>query len=107
MHSENEDARVRAYRGPAAAGDPADVPAGDVPAGGAGAGAEPEEDPHARLEEIDRRLAELRDLLENRPDGPGDQVDAASTLTLQNEITVMVETLENERRRLLERLGEG
>lgn len=101
MHSENEDARVRAYRGPASAG-PADV--GDPPGAGAG-GADPE-DPHARLEEIDKRLAELRDLLENRPDGPGDQVDAASTLTLQNEITVMVETLENERRRLLERLGE-
>ncbi|MEV5407402.1 hypothetical protein AB0K60_00985 [Thermopolyspora sp. NPDC052614] len=58
------------------------------------------QDPRARVEEIDKRLAELRATLENRLEGPGDQVDAATMLNVRDEIMLMVETLENERRRL-------
>ena len=58
------------------------------------------------MEEIDKRLAELRATLENRPEGPGDQVDAASTLNLRDEIMLMVETLENEKRRLSDSIND-
>lgn len=91
MHSENDDVSTEGFRGP--------TPSGPGPAAEAGPeGAEIQ----ARLKEIDKRLAELRATLADQPDGPGDQVDAATTLTLQDEITMMVETLENEKRRLLE-----
>lgn len=114
MHSEYDDVSTEGHRGPGPAGTgPAGPPAGGArgdrprPEEGASGRDRPEEegaDIRARLEEIDKRLAELRATLENHPEGPGDQVDAAATLTLQDEIMMMVETLENERRRLADRL---
>mgnify|MGYP006976774382 FL=1 len=104
MHFENDDVSTEGHPGPTPPG------AGPTPPrGGAGEEPRPEEeatDIRARLEEIDKRIAELRATMENQLEGPGDQVDAAATLTLQDEIMMMIETLENEKRRLLDRLRE-
>lgn len=92
--AKNDDARIENDRGPEGLGGTASDD--ERP------GEEETQDPRARVEEIDKRLAELRATLDNRPDGPGDQVDAATALSLREEILMMVETLENEKRRLLE-----
>lgn len=97
MKSENDDVRPENGRG-----GPGETTSDDARSARTWADDEESQDPRARVEEIDRRLAELRATLENRPDGPGDQVDAASTLSLRDEILMMVETLENEKRRLLD-----
>jgi hypothetical protein len=60
------------------------------------------DDVRARVAEIDRRVAELWATLAGQVDqGPGDVGDAATTLNVQDEIHQMIETLENEKRRLL------
>jgi hypothetical protein len=58
------------------------------------------EDIEARVREIDRRLAELRETLARPSDEPGDMGDAATKLSVQDEIRQMIDTLENEKRRL-------
>jgi len=106
VHFENDDVSTEGYPGPTSPG------AGPTrSAAGGGAGGRPVSDAEAadiraRLEDIDKRLAELRATMDNQLEGPGDQVDAAATLTLQEEIMQMIDTLENEKRRLLDRLGE-
>jgi hypothetical protein len=61
-----------------------------------------DENTAARLADIDRRLARLRaNIVGPGVDGPADMGDAATTLNVQDETQQMIETLENEKRRLL------
>ena len=61
-----------------------------------------DENTAARLADIDRRLARLRaNIVGPGVDGPADMGDAATTLNVQDETQQRIETLENEKRRLL------
>lgn len=58
-----------------------------------------------RLREIDEELAVLRDELGSPSDDPEDVGDAASALTNYEEQSALIENLQAERRRLLNRDG--
>ncbi len=61
-----------------------------------------DEDTAARVADIDRRLAVLRaGLTGPGVDGPADAADAGTMLNVQDETQQMIDTLENEKRRLL------
>lgn len=60
-----------------------------------------------RLRDIERTLATLRGELGDRSDDPRDYGDSGQDLVAREEHAAQVEALENERRRLLEELGEA
>jgi hypothetical protein len=61
----------------------------------------------ARVREIEETLETLRGELGDRSDDPQDYGDSGQDLVAREEHAAQLEVLENERRRLLEELGEA
>jgi hypothetical protein len=64
------------------------------------------DDLSARIREIDQELAALRGELGAHSDEPKDYGDAATEITEREEHNALIETLEAERRRLVEERGD-
>lgn len=66
-----------------------------------------EDEKRTRLRDLERTLATLRGELGERTDDPRDYGDSGQDLVAREEHAAQLEALENERRQLLEELGEA